>query len=69
MVGGDRFGGSIGLFVAAGNSISGGQANGIWPLKSPNTGALYSRLLISLMFYTIIVTIRIMNKVKYKLRL
>lgn len=49
---GNNGGGGIDLagasdFVAAGNSISGGQANGIWPLKSPNTGALYSRLLIS----------------------
>jgi hypothetical protein len=33
--------------VASGNVFTGSKANGIWPLKSPNTGVLYNRVLIS----------------------
>lgn len=33
--------------VATGNVFTGNKANGIWPLKSPNTDVLYSRVLIS----------------------
>lgn len=33
--------------VASGNTFAGGSSNAVWVLKSPNTGALYNRLLVS----------------------